>query len=644
MVEQDPPPTGSPGVLPSHRASRALLPILKSIVKCRSRGDAAQFAFSYWLGVSLLLQSRPCHPQVVGAFKQLLNNCLDGSDYLGFIDSCSQIRESLVTRGIWKQIPFKGLKGRWVRSIRQVIEMAYESDRIMHPSSDFDAVATFLGWLKRVPVAIRDTNISIEDYYENDRRLSRISFEKGYIAELRDIWNDWFGDFHLTEPFRPRHGSGSTADVGKVRSRKWDAISIDQTADVCLRYPDLQRVWDGQVKPMTRLAKLVFVPKQAGKDRTICMEPAWLQYLQQGIANQVLRYTHQANHPMSKLVDLYSQDRNRELCARAYVDGLTTLDLSDASDSVSWRLIGALCKGMPIYRYLFASRSTTTLIDGRRLNFDKYAPMGSALCFPIECMVFASIVELAHRIHYGKAGAGYHTGCSVYGDDIICPSEINHLVIDILTSLGFKVNDQKSCSGPYYESCGVEYLNGVRIKTIRHPRTFLLFKKEMSPQQVTMVSDLAGSLLTLGYTECRRLLLCLTGESICRVGRSSVAAMDLIDFTDTVYPYRGSTHWHSNWQCRSVVRPYVVTYNRRARSDAIQWLSEHTRRTRLQRIRDLYPRFVDADPRWSRAALISLGKFKWIELLRDGDVAEASTSRTGRLQQKIRRLCRTLWQ
>jgi len=263
--------------------------------------DTASFAFSFGLGVELLLQGQPTSSQVSGAFGRLCNNALSSRDLLGFIDACSLLRDGLVQTGRWETNPSKGLKRRWVRGLVMAIEHAIEASLIVHPSVEFDRVVTFLGWLKRLPVCIRDERESIALYRQCDERVRDHLVPNKYVHELREIWEEWFSDFRITPPFLPRHGSGSTADAGRVRHDKWQALQVDTVARVGLRFPSLECALDYPIGPSNRTSKVVFVPKQAGKDRAICMEPAWLQFLQQGVARQLIAYTHSKGHPPTQI-------------------------------------------------------------------------------------------------------------------------------------------------------------------------------------------------------------------------------------------------------------------------------------------------------------------------------------------------------
>lgn len=609
--------------------------------------DAASFRFSFELASHLLLRDRPCSSTSLNALGRLCSSVLSTGDVLGFIETCSQLRSALVHTGSWELAVSKPLKSRWMRGLSNILTSIYDVNLVVHPSHYFDSLTTFLGWFKRLPVCIRPEKDAVDAYLQCDERISSISFDENmYVPELRKIWVQWFKDFKLTGSFLPRHGPGSTADAGRVQHDKWRKLGIDTVGNVCMRLPSLKTGHGLPIKDVKRISKVVFVPKQAGKSRTICMEPAWLQYLQQGVADQ-LRAFCSTNHPLARLVNINVQDVNRRLCAEAMVRRLSTLDLSDASDSVSTRLIRRLCKGLPLWRYLYGSRSFTTTINGVVYEMDKFAPMGSALCFPIECYLFASVVELAYRMHYDQASEGHFSGCSVYGDDIICPEEIYHLVVDILSSLGFLVNESKSCPlGPYYESCGVEYLHGVMINSIKHPRSHLLSQKVESPERVGLITDLANSLYLQGYFHARRFLLKSNENVIVRVGSKEWSLLDLMVFDGkhcfpVQMPYH-KTVWSSKLHTALVGSWSIENQLSQAPSDYLAFQHGNTRRDREQRLRDLYhiPIRIDIHPKWSQKAVIALAASHQWDLLKDGDIQVVGRRRTGRPRCRIRRKLR----
>jgi len=116
-----------------------------------------------------------------------------------------------------------------------------------------------------------------------------------------------------------------------------------------------------------------------------------------------------------------------------------------------------------------ASRTEATLLpSGDVLDLQKYAPMGSALCFPVEAYVFwvvctASVVSQL-GLPLKKAAAEIY----VYGDDIVIPTEWVSVCCAALESVGLAVNYSKCCIQGYFrESCGMDAFNGVQVTPTR---------------------------------------------------------------------------------------------------------------------------------------------------------------------------------
>jgi hypothetical protein len=164
-------------------------------------------------------------------------------------------------------------------------------------------------------------------------------------------------------------------------------------------------------------------------------------------------------------------------------DGKTaTIDLSEASDRVSLALVEELFGFNPSFiRYLKLSRSRFVQTeDDELILLNKFASMGSALTFPIESMVFMTLVVTVlcrmrgdFRRKTVKSYRRRSGTLSIYGDDIIIPVDAYPNVVQSLTSLGMKVNSSKSFStGKFRESCGVDAYEG-RVVTPSYARAYL---------------------------------------------------------------------------------------------------------------------------------------------------------------------------
>jgi len=140
---------------------------------------------------------------------------------------------------------------------------------------------------------------------------------------------------------------------------------------------------------------------------------------------------------------------------------LATLDLKDASDRLRLDIVQRLFP-RNWADALTACRSERTLLpDGRLVTLRKHAPMGSAVCFPVMALtIWALLTAIAPR-HARKS-------ILVYGDDIVVPSFMAADATRVLEAVGLRINVNKSFSrGPFRESCGEEFVYGVRVTPVR---------------------------------------------------------------------------------------------------------------------------------------------------------------------------------
>lgn len=184
-----------------------------------------------------------------------------------------------------------------------------------------------------------------------------------------------------------------------------------------------------------------------------------------------------------------------------------TIDLSSASDTVTYQLVRSLFRRTPIWQELWSCRSQYATLDGQRMPLEKFAPMGSAVCFPIESIVFAAVVRVAQK------HVGVNTSYCVYGDDIVCHFSVFPEVIRLLEELHFRVNEKKTFwpESPFKESCGKEFYNGDDVTPFRIPRFFHGWKDgralRKAPQLLAGWISLANRLRNAGLEEARRYLV-----------------------------------------------------------------------------------------------------------------------------------------
>lgn len=302
----------------------------------------------------------------------------------------------------------------------------------------------------------------------------------------------------------PNHGPGAVS-TGEQYQGKWrwthihDRLSAVYPIDeyffvnmehVADRLQSLMRIGD-----LESPAKVVLVPKDSRGPRLISEEPLEHQWIQQGLRRAVYQLVE--SHPLTRdQVRFTDQAPNANVALIASANGAyATLDLKEASDRVSLELFRLLFPANVVLAFEACRSQETKLPDGRRLKLQKFAPMGSALCFPVLALTIWSLLRAGltdacvsrprKGLAYKPSPDGEMAECIyVYGDDVIVRTAKAADAIAILEAFGLLVNRNKSCTGggpSFRESCGMEAFRGqpvtpVRIRTAwtshQHPRPY----------------------------------------------------------------------------------------------------------------------------------------------------------------------------
>jgi hypothetical protein len=312
----------------------------------------------------------------------------------------------------------------------------------------------------------------------------------------------------------PKHGPGATAERltsnGKYLTRYWTSRleEIFHVGDFLL--PNIRHIvgyYDdiNILEPDAEIpSRVISVPKTQKTPRIIAIEPSSVQYVQQGILESITRYTRSSF--LNEFIGSDSQEPNQLLAQKGSLDGtLATLDLSEASDRVSSKLVSALLARHPVSkRAVFACRSERASVPGfGDIRLAKFASMGSALCFPFEAMVFLTIIflgiekEQGYRFSKKSDFTRFLGEVRVYGDDLVLPCRYVHTVVDLLEHFGAKVGRAKSFwIGRFRESCGKEYYDGHDVSIVKVRRMFPTHRQQVA-ETISLVS-LRNQLYTSG--------------------------------------------------------------------------------------------------------------------------------------------------
>lgn len=233
-----------------------------------------------------------------------------------------------------------------------------------------------------------------------------------------------------------------------------------------------------EVLSVVKANKVTFVPKNAETERSIAIEPYFNLYFQLGIGGMIRQRLNAVG------INLDTQARNQAMAMIGSINGtLATIDFSMASDTISRETVRLLLPPS-WFEHLDRLRSKNYTLAGAKPRFyQKFSSMGNGFTFELETLIFYALaVATCDELELN------HQHVSVFGDDVIIPTDGCELYIDVCNFLGFKVNEEKSfTSGNFRESCGEDYLKGFRVRPV--------FCTELRTTQ--HVASLANRLLAL---------------------------------------------------------------------------------------------------------------------------------------------------
>jgi len=290
--------------------------------------------------------------------------------------------------------------------------------------------------------------------------LPRVSYER-FVNFCRDLVRNIIGDFPPVDSLIGSFSGG--ASTSRARTSSHPAGKYTGRAHAtprCLElFSDLKEEmpgWFGVVGDLeieVVSGNVMFtVPKKTDIDRVACKEPDLNMFVQKGLGSHIEKSL------LRQHINLRDQSINRRLAREGSLTGrLATLDLSSASDSVTTQLVAEMLPA-EWFTVLDAVRSPVTKIDGDEHRNEMFSSMGNGFTFELESLLF---YVLARATCYFEGISGV---VSIYGDDIICPSDVVEPLVWVLQFFGFQVNSEKSFwTGDFRESCGGHYKDGVDI-------------------------------------------------------------------------------------------------------------------------------------------------------------------------------------
>lgn len=444
---------------------------------------------------------KPKH--VIAAFYRLLTNTrLDktiklfsgysheilSNEYSTGGDSSTRVfHEFMIDTPIFKEY-HTWLKTGQPELLKFILSFLLFGKKLEYDDPEFNATA-FRGWLE------------VED------KLRTLSFSENDVHCLKNIISAILPPLQIDHLY-PKFGPGKVAERGvldvydklhnlRVHPRLAYAFFRERPGRSSEKGFSRCEAVDTQGDRSRDSARQKFVPKDITKSRTISMEPNTFMYFQQ----EVMRWM--VNSMDSGLISRFVNLRDQSNSQHAAVHGslyysTDTIDLASASDSVSVELVRKVFPSDYLF-YMMATRSSRVELydSSSTVTVEKFAPMGSAICFPTQCILFTAVCiyasiavssqedtgvrvissrEVRKFIHtrFWKRRSSYtpftrkYEPPVVYGDDIAVDSRTTSSVISTLSRFGFTVNRSKSFTGSqsFRESCGVFAFEGQNVTPV----------------------------------------------------------------------------------------------------------------------------------------------------------------------------------
>jgi hypothetical protein len=338
----------------------------------------------------------------------------------------------------------------------------------------------------RVDCSPEKTAAALENFAEIEHSFNKFLLQdedlEYFIQVSRVLWSTLVSSFDLDKVL-PRHGPGATAEkISGNQKYDWQLwfdrlepyFPLIGNAYVLGTPPDSE-----ELEKLTILnqdqeipVRVVPVPKTLKGPRIIAIEPCCMQFAQQGIKDWL--YASLESYRLTEgHVNFREQQVNQKLAiSSSYDHRFVTIDLSDASDRVPLSLVSHMLDRNPILlEAVLACRSKSAILpDGREIGpLQKFASMGSALCFPIEAMYFYTICVMAclraQSLPVSLENCfRVSRDIYVYGDDIVVLKTYADVVLDHLQKYNCKVNTRKTfVNGSFRESCGVDAYMGYEV-------------------------------------------------------------------------------------------------------------------------------------------------------------------------------------
>lgn len=327
--------------------------------------EATGRTVSLCLSVLRKMQGGPTLKRVV--------DVLESGEYLKLLEigcpdpeSCDTFAADYFAYNLLRKYPFKGRdrRGAALDAFKAAEAKCFETNvRLTHAFRDNIPARDLI-------YGLRGKIESVLGRFCWDEAASGFSFGPGASTRLRHEEGDAYYKFSGRPETTRFNLPAAVAAVGQI-PMWWQSIATVSMEDMFTVVPG---------------GKITTVPKNAKTDRTIAIEPDMNLYVQKGIGAMLKRRLLKVG------VDLRDQGVNQDLAKQAFSRGLATIDLSAASDSVSFKLVELLLPE-DWFAALQRCRSPRYILDGETAMFHKFSTMGNGYTFELESLIFWAITS-----------------------------------------------------------------------------------------------------------------------------------------------------------------------------------------------------------------------------------------------------------
>lgn len=448
---------------------------LESFVAALEHGGISPTSFSGW-------KKKACLPAFLQGFTRLVFN-KEGKVENESVTSIHCVRQIC---SIFKKIKLPCTEHRRISAFDQYCDVDAELDTSFNniPDSFLD---TFVNVSGIFCTTLFPTDVDLEElipHHGPGSTQEKITGNKKYKPDLYP-WVE-----RLSQYFRPEEVLFSSAECCRDSSDNVVVLGLSSEPPV----------------------RVVSVPKTLKTPRIIALEPTSVQMCQQSVKDVVVKVL-EANDLTRGHINFTDQSINQRLALESSLTRkLCTLDLSAASDRIHKDLIYLMLKTVPVLRGLaFSTRSRYAEVDGKSIFLNKFASMGSAMCFPMEALFFTILCCMGILRNRQLDPTLKNIKCViksvfVYGDDIIVPVDDVAAVVETLTVFGNVVGQSKSfVKGGFRESCGVDAYNGKNVTPIYIRQALPTARNQAS--RIVSTIETANQLFKIGFAKSAQYLV-----------------------------------------------------------------------------------------------------------------------------------------